>query len=239
MLNLESVTKTKNKMKKNANEQVNFNLENKNDPKYKTELCKSWAETRFCVYGNKCRFAHGKVEIYPKSNCANPKYKIKKCTSFFINGYCQYGKRCHFKHEESSIAEMNLPVYSLNLKCSSLNPTPIKFKRLKTFENLCGRQEELAKISKQDSFKSISTNDSFLDSQCSFNGIESNSQILNQHSQFNNAATATKDQMLSDLLNNSLNLKNNLQMKTSLCLNFNNNGYFNTPQGFLQSSIYA
>ena len=40
--------KNKMKMKKNAFEPVNFEEEKKRDPKYKTELCKSWVNTNFC-----------------------------------------------------------------------------------------------------------------------------------------------------------------------------------------------
>ena len=65
--------KNKMKMKKNAFEPVNFEEEKKRDPKYKTELCKSWVETNFCPYGNKCRFAHGKNELVSKH--INSSYK--------------------------------------------------------------------------------------------------------------------------------------------------------------------
>ena len=41
------------KMKKNAVEYVDIEIEKKLDPKYKTELCKSYSDTNFCIYGNK------------------------------------------------------------------------------------------------------------------------------------------------------------------------------------------
>jgi hypothetical protein len=31
------------------------------DPTYKTELCITFISTGFCIYGNRCRFAHGKM----------------------------------------------------------------------------------------------------------------------------------------------------------------------------------
>ena len=41
--------------------------EHKKDPKYKTELCKTFSETGKCPYGFKCRFAHGKEELSKKT----------------------------------------------------------------------------------------------------------------------------------------------------------------------------
>ena len=38
--------------------------ENLIDPKYKTELCKTFSDTGICPYGDKCRFAHGKEELF-------------------------------------------------------------------------------------------------------------------------------------------------------------------------------
>jgi len=95
----------KTKMKKNANEHVDYENEKKKDPKYKTELCKSYSQTNFCVYGNKCRFAHGSNELSEKPVVLN-KYKQKECNSFHTQYYCSYGKRCHFKHGEITIREI-------------------------------------------------------------------------------------------------------------------------------------
>jgi hypothetical protein len=103
------------KLKKDALENVDFKREYQHDPKYKTELCKSWTESEFCAYGNKCRFAHGKHELFDKIiNCK--KYKQKECMSFFKNNYCCYGSRCHFKHEERRLEEIRRSYYTyLNL----------------------------------------------------------------------------------------------------------------------------
>ena len=54
--------------------------EKKKDPKYKTELCKTFTETGKCPYGYKCRFAHGKEELNSKN--LNLNYKKKKCKKF-------------------------------------------------------------------------------------------------------------------------------------------------------------
>jgi hypothetical protein len=99
------------KLKKDALEQVDFQREFQHDPKYKTELCKSWSESEFCAYGNKCRFAHGKHELFDKIiNCK--KYKQKECMSFFKNNYCSYGSRCHFKHEERRLGDIERSYYT-------------------------------------------------------------------------------------------------------------------------------
>jgi len=102
------------KLKKNALDAVDVIKEAKNDPKFKTELCKSWVETGFCIYGNKCRFAHGKSEIFEKP-VNSSKYKQKNCLSFFENGFCNYGTRCHFKHDERKVEDINILYYTSKL----------------------------------------------------------------------------------------------------------------------------
>ena len=122
------------KFKKNALEVVDFVEEYKNDPKYKTELCKTFIEKSYCVYGNKCRFAHGKEELFEKS-INHPKYKQKKCSSFFQIGYCIYGPRCHFKHEERKIDQTNRTYYCYLLNLIELNiQEKIKTQGLKFFD---------------------------------------------------------------------------------------------------------
>lgn len=106
--------KQKIKLKKNALEFVNKDSEKILDPKYKTELCKSWKETGFCVYGNKCRFAHGKNDIFGKTLNTN-NYKLKQCNGFTEQGYCMYGSRCNFKHDERKLKEINRTFFSLSL----------------------------------------------------------------------------------------------------------------------------
>lgn len=92
-----------------------------NDPKYKTELCKSWTESEFCAYGNKCRFAHGRQELFDKViNCK--KYKQKECMSFFRNKYCGYGSRCHFRHEERKLQEIERSYHTYIIQSIELFP---------------------------------------------------------------------------------------------------------------------
>ena len=121
------LNKRKLKMKKNAMDPVNFEEERKNDPKYKTELCKSFMETNFCVYGNKCRFAHGYKELVGKRPINH--YKQKMCNSFFNKGYCPYGNRCNFKHDERKLGQINLPYYYSHL-------LSLHFPQLKTCQRL-------------------------------------------------------------------------------------------------------
>ena len=92
MLSLETQEVSKNyffeifnnkKEKKNSKIYISKALmeaEQKKDPKYKTELCKTFSETKQCPYGSKCRFAHGKDELFSKNKGNN--YKKKECKSF-------------------------------------------------------------------------------------------------------------------------------------------------------------
>jgi len=109
--------KQKQKLKKNALDFVDKETEKKNDPKYKTELCKSFRETNFCPYGNRCRFAHGKKELFDKNMDIN-KYKQKQCNSFKEFGYCLYGSRCNFKHVELKLENINRSYYGYLLSIS-------------------------------------------------------------------------------------------------------------------------
>jgi butyrate response factor 1 len=63
---------------------------------YKTELCRSFAETGLCRYGLKCQFAHGKDELRPVQR--HPKYKTEMCKTWASIGTCPYGTRCRFIH---------------------------------------------------------------------------------------------------------------------------------------------
>ena len=120
-------------MKKNAMDPVNFEEERKNDPKYKTELCKSFMQNNFCIYGNKCRFAHGRSELVHKQQINN--YKQKTCNSFFNKGYCPYGNRCNFKHDERKIQQIGVPYYFSHL--ISLHFPQLKTcRRLNVFQNI-------------------------------------------------------------------------------------------------------
>ena len=103
------MNKRKLKMKKNAMDPVNFEEEKKNDPKYKTELCKKFQATGRCPYGFKCQFAHGKEELIVKHQGKN--YKKRLCKTFYEKGYCPYGSRCNFKHCDKKFFKTNLSYY--------------------------------------------------------------------------------------------------------------------------------
>lgn len=94
-------------------------LENKFDPKYKTELCQKYQNTGKCPYGYKCRFAHGKAELVTKHPKAN--YKKIECKSFYEKGYCPYGSRCNFKHFEKKFSDINLSYYYFRLFLLKIN----------------------------------------------------------------------------------------------------------------------
>jgi len=69
---------------------------------YKTELCRSFAETANCRYGHKCQFAHGEHEVRPILR--HPKYKTENCKTFVATGTCPYGPRCRFIHPVAASA---------------------------------------------------------------------------------------------------------------------------------------
>ena len=165
------------KFKKNVCETVNLDKESKKDPKYKTELCKSWEKKGSCLYFNKCRFAHGRHELFVKGN-NNTKYKLKQCLSFDQNGFCLYGTRCHFKHNEANFSEMERSFYSFLLdiykisnenlvkninnnhvlventnNCfDSANFNSIKYQ---SFSNLCQSNESMSTLSNDSYLKSF------------------------------------------------------------------------------------
>ena len=120
MLSLETQEVSKNYFfeiinnKKEKSSKINLSkalmeAEQKKDPKYKTELCKTFSETKQCPYGSKCRFAHGKDELFSKNKGNN--YKKKECKSFSQFGFCTYGSRCSFKHDERKLQNINLSFY--------------------------------------------------------------------------------------------------------------------------------
>lgn len=120
------------KLKKHALDPVNYEEEKKNDPKYKTELCKSFMNNNFCIYGNQCRFAHGMKELVIKTQNSN--YKKKLCKSFFENGFCTYGIRCNFQHYQKKMEDIQLPFYYINLIIGH-NLILLNSKRLKIFSD--------------------------------------------------------------------------------------------------------
>lgn len=139
--------KQKIKMKKNAMDPVDFAEEKRKDPKYKSELCKKFMETGFCVYGNKCRFAHGRHELM--SNPKSINYKKKMCKSFQETGFCPYGSRCNFKHDERKLSDINLPYFYVNLFIKNEIHSG---KRLQCFEDITSDTCSTSTLSNENSF---------------------------------------------------------------------------------------
>lgn len=89
--------------------------------RYKTELCRPYAETGFCKYGEKCQFAHGSSEL--RNMPRHPKYKTELCRTFHTTGLCQYGTRCHFIHNPDERRNfINFGSFRLSDEDSSLTP---------------------------------------------------------------------------------------------------------------------
>lgn len=107
--------------------------EKKKDPKFKTELCKTYSLIGSCKYGYKCRFAHGKEELVPKIITC-PFYNQRICKAFMEKGYCAYGERCNYKHN-SGIYD-KLPMDNQIPLIFSAASVFYKFNRLKVFKDL-------------------------------------------------------------------------------------------------------
>ena len=71
-------------------------------PRYKTELCRAFAEHGSCRYGDKCQFAHGLDDL--RAVVRHPKYKTDLCRTYHTTGLCPYGPRCHFIHNDDDDA---------------------------------------------------------------------------------------------------------------------------------------
>ena len=67
-------------------------------PRYKTELCRTYAEHGACRYGDRCQFAHGRDDL--RAVARHPKYKTDLCRTYHTTGLCPYGPRCHFIHND-------------------------------------------------------------------------------------------------------------------------------------------
>ena len=133
----------KKKYKKNAMEYVDFSKEYRKDSKFKTELCSTFSESGFCPYGNKCRFAHGRDELFDRP-INNPNYRRIECNAFHSTGYCNYGMRCHFKHNEIKGLE-NTPrsfyTYLLKISLNAEEFEKRKTKRMTVFQWITDRSD--------------------------------------------------------------------------------------------------
>lgn len=139
--NNETKPKSKNK-KKRQSKALNNSFHT--DPKYKTEICNKWEQSGTCTYGKKCRFAHGKAELFRKSI---DNYKQKDCLSFHSLGYCVYGNRCNFKHDERKIENIERESYysfkleTMTISSLMFNKPNQKNKRLQIFKEITSGNE--------------------------------------------------------------------------------------------------
>jgi hypothetical protein len=99
---------------------IDYEKEFQNDSTFKTELCLSYTNNGSCKYGNRCRFAHGKKELFDKSLCI-PNYKLTECVNFLKLGFCNYGYRCHFKHDDRQFNNLSRSWFMLNLMIKNSN----------------------------------------------------------------------------------------------------------------------
>ncbi|CAM6005580.1 unnamed protein product [Sphagnum balticum] len=63
--------------------------------KRKLELCKSFTERGYCLYGDNCFFAHGVEELV----LHQPTLRKKMCRNYHQHKFCKFGSRCNFVHE--------------------------------------------------------------------------------------------------------------------------------------------
>ena len=100
------------------------------NPRYKTTLCKKFASTQSCPYGDKCQFAHGEQELRsPNLQAQNPmfnmqmntkgqnnylNYKIVKCKNWEKDKSCKYGQHCTYAHGEEELRNKADNLYQMN-----------------------------------------------------------------------------------------------------------------------------
>lgn len=108
--------------------------------KYKTEICKNW-EAGFCEFGDKCVFAHGRMEIREKSY-----YKTKRCRQFFESGYCMFGNKCLFQHLEGYPSSVELDDNQNSIitsnQCENSNKSSAYKPRLPVFQQICQNNQD-------------------------------------------------------------------------------------------------
>ena len=96
----------------------------KQNPSYKTSLCKNYMMGMYCQFADKCQYAHGRHELRDKPPAVPPSqlpddvkkrlaekakslpgYKTKICNNFEKEGHCQYDDMCHYAHGEDELKE--------------------------------------------------------------------------------------------------------------------------------------
>lgn len=83
--------------------------------KVKVELCRNFMETGYCVYAERCCFAHGYEELCRNSTLGS-KLRTKQCRLFHKELTCKYGARCNFIHQSREQRACRVQQY-----CETLN----------------------------------------------------------------------------------------------------------------------
>ena len=65
--------------------------------KLKIELCRNFVEKGYCIYRERCNFAHGYQELCINNTNAH-KLKTNVCRHFQNTMLCRFGQRCNFIH---------------------------------------------------------------------------------------------------------------------------------------------
>ncbi len=207
----ENTKSGKNKYKKDALEPVDYEFEFKVDPKFKTELCKTFSDTGFCAYGNKCRFAHGKDELFDRM-ASHPKYRKSDCLTFHTEGFCNYGPRCHFRHNESiSYDKVTRSYFYWKLQAAPVSNSH-NYKRLPIFE-ACTKTQKMQVPHSDSKFELTNQNYqknlifytgyiNHLKRQIDINLLKSNSFLPARASQNSHSAFAPRSMLFSDRKSN-------------------------------------
>ena len=77
--------------------------------RYKTKLCRNFGDNLKCNFEDKCKYAHGQVELRDELP--------KPCLKYLVTGYCYFGFQCKFLHGEIKEKTELCRYYEKNLKC--------------------------------------------------------------------------------------------------------------------------
>mmetsp|Transcript_13726 Transcript_13726/g.28232 ORF Transcript_13726/g.28232 Transcript_13726/m.28232 type:complete len:386 (+) Transcript_13726:249-1406(+) len=109
----------------------------RNDPFFKTRMCKNWEQAGACPFGERCNFAHGAADLRSPdaavllmAAAAKPAprrdpeqaegeaqrrrgegstYKTRMCKNIETAGVCKYGDRCVFAHSHEELRQHRKP----------------------------------------------------------------------------------------------------------------------------------
>lgn len=69
---------------------------------FKTRLCRRFEENGSCLFGRKCKWAHGYEQLrISLPNTSAPDYKTVLCEHYWTKGFCGKGKHCEYIHDLS------------------------------------------------------------------------------------------------------------------------------------------